>query len=295
MLVVLTTGNRSGVLQPRHSQPATAQTNKSQTTGRSVTVPTTPPGGGRCGEQMQLSSVRWCARTLRHWRATVVTRRAVDLAIAIGLFIVVATSVGPDAAYAHDVVVSSMPAAGSVVQQAPRAITLKFQGSVTRAAVEVTNGCGTTVSTAVTTSGAQVTAALGGQDAADDNPRTEDTERSSQWNVTWRAVGGDGHLTQGEVPFVVRGKPRCEGSDDNATGTAPGTPGSSPVGTAPDTAAGTPADPVGAVTPEQPAQDTASETQSGGFPMLPVVAAILALLGALAAALVTGRSPRSQS
>jgi methionine-rich copper-binding protein CopC len=209
---------------------------------------------------MQLSTGRPGPRTI--------ARRALDIALGIGLLVVVTTSVSPEAAYAHDTVASSVPAAGSTVALVPDTVTVRFEGTVSRAAVEVTDGCGDRVPVRVTVAGTRLTAALQRDPAADAG-----AARAARWTAGWKAVGSDGHLVHGEIPFTVRDTrcgsgPALTADDDSAGHGGAGHFGGSGVGAQADTA-------------------PAAETR--GLPMLPVGAAILAVLGLLAVALTRRR------
>jgi methionine-rich copper-binding protein CopC len=205
---------------------------------------------------MQLNWIRPGARTLSRPRTRVLARRAFDLAVAIGLFLVVATTFGSDPAFAHERLVSSTPAPGATLVEAPRSVALRFQGQVTGVSVDVRDACGRTVPGEVTISGAQVTAAV-----RQDRLAAAAAERSGQWNVTWRAVGADGHLIEGHVPFVVRGMTSCA--------------------------------PAAAVQ----AQDLAESAPRmvSDFPMMPIGVAILVLLALIAAALLRRRPAAARS
>jgi methionine-rich copper-binding protein CopC len=205
---------------------------------------------------MQLESVR--SGTRPSVRARV--RRLVDLGIAVALFLVISTSSDTDAAYAHDSVVSSTPSAGATLTTAPGTVTVRFAGRVSRAAVDVRDACGRSVPAEVTTTATEVTATL--TPVPMPVPAAATGDRSGQWNVAWQVVGGDGHLVKGQVPFLVRSAPDC--------------------GTAAEAAA------PGATT-------EAATTEASGLPMMPIAAAILALLGLLGVALLRRRPAVARS
>jgi methionine-rich copper-binding protein CopC len=196
---------------------------------------------------MRLNWIRPGARTLSRPRTRFLARRAFDLAVAIVLFVVVATTFGSEPASAHERVVSSTPAPGATLVAAPESVALRFQGRVTGVSVDVRDACGRSLPGEVTISGAQVTATVRPESLA-----AADIERSGQWNVTWRAVGADGHLAEGHVPFVVRGVTSC------------------------------------AQAAAVQAQDLAGSAPRmvADFPMMPIGVAILVLLALLAAALL---------
>jgi methionine-rich copper-binding protein CopC len=136
--------------------------------------------------------------------------RALRAVLAAGAIAVAAVTVGTGTAYAHDSVASSTPAVGSVVGQPPRTVTIRFDGTVIRASAEITNSCGETVPTRVAVSGPTVSVALGSAVAGRGTTRravaqSDDAAGAGQWAVRWQAVGSDGHLTSGHVPFSVHG------------------------------------------------------------------------------------------
>jgi hypothetical protein len=200
-----------------------------------------------------------------------VARRMLDIVLGAGLLVVVTTSVSPEAAYAHDTVASSVPAAGSTVAQAPDTVTVRFEGTVSRAAVEVTDGCGARVPVRVTVAGSRLTAALQRGPVA---PGTG-AARPAGWTAEWKAVGSDGHLVQGTIPFTVRGD-RCDSGTTPIT--ADGSTAHDETATAHARASGMNAQ-----------ADAAPATETSGLPMLPVGAAIIAVLALLAVALTRRR------
>jgi methionine-rich copper-binding protein CopC len=201
-----------------------------------------------------------------------VARRMLDIALGAGLLVVV-TSVSPEAAYAHDTVTSSVPADGSIVAQAPDTVTVRFEGAVSRATVDVTDGCGDRVPVRVTVAGSRLTAALRR------DPATPGTgaARPARWTAAWRVAGSDGHLVRGTISFTVRDD-RCadESTADDETGhqnagheDAKAEAGASGV---------------------DAKADAAHATETRNLPMLPVGAAIIVVLALLALAL-TRRHP----
>jgi methionine-rich copper-binding protein CopC len=161
--------------------------------------------------------------------------------LAAGAIAVTAVTVGTGTAYAHDSVASSTPAVGSVVGQPPRTVTIRFDGTVIRASAEITNSCGETVPTRVTVSGPTVSVALESAVAGRGTTRRavaqSDAAGAGQWAVRWQAVGSDGHLTSGHVPFSLHGT-ACDtavtvpdGSETVVLGAADSVPGDTPAAT----------------------------------------------------------------
>lgn len=193
-------------------------------------------------------------------------RRTVDVVLAAMLLLVVTTSIDAEAAHAHETVTSSNPAAGSVLATIPRTVVVQFVGKVSRAAVTLTDSCGQEVPGRVTVSGSRASAALlvggsaagtwagGGRDAA-----------PSRWVVRWQAVGSDGHVVSGQIPFTVMST-RC-------------------------LATTMPSEPPTVTRDQGQAASTAADAPvSRNLPMLPVGAAMLTVLAFLAVAL-TRRHP----
>ncbi|WP_165362758.1 copper resistance CopC family protein [Promicromonospora panici] len=122
---------------------------------------------------------------------------------------VVATIATAAPASAHDKLISSDPASGQTLAEAPSAVSLTFSADVLDmgAAVVVSDDGGTDwVSAAPMVDGPTVTAAL--------DPGMADTG----YEIRWRVVSSDGHPISGVVPFAVGdGKPA-----DAAEGTGSG-------------------------------------------------------------------------
>lgn len=158
------------------------------------------------------------------------------------------------AASAHTSLVSSDPADGSVLQQAPAAVTLTFDEDLLAGAstISINLADGTVVeSRAVEPNGSSVSLPWPAGLSAGD------------YQVAYRVVSGDGHPVTGAVSFTVTGEPSPGPSDD-----VPSDEGLSP------NPAATPFAP--------PAPDVAVEDGSG----LPVAASILAGAAGAAAVIV---------
>lgn len=111
----------------------------------------------------------------------------------------------PQPALAHDELVSSDPADGATVQEAPDELTLTFSGQIAEvgAAVAVTDASGTSV--------------------VDDDPEVEgvtvvqdlvDDLAAGDYEVVWRVTSQDGHPISGTFGFVVAEGAAADGSDD---------------------------------------------------------------------------------
>ena len=123
------------------------------------------------------------------------------LAVAVVAMLATAAS-----ASAHDRLISSDPAAGQSLTEAPDTVSLTFSADVldVGAAVVVSDDGGTDwVSAAPTVDGTTVTAVL--------DPGLPE----AGYQVRWRVVSSDGHPITGVVPFVV-GDGSTDGSTDGA-------------------------------------------------------------------------------
>ncbi|MFC7876417.1 copper resistance protein CopC [Isoptericola sp. NPDC057391] len=123
----------------------------------------------------------------RRRRAAVLIAAALAAALSPVLGVAVAQP-----ASAHDRLLSSDPADGATVDEAPGRITLVFSADVLAAGaqVAVTTPDGT-VPAEVTVDGDEAVAAL-----PDDLP-------GGEWDVSWRVVSSDGHPIEGELAFTV--------------------------------------------------------------------------------------------
>lgn len=113
---------------------------------------------------------------------------------------------------AHNVLISSTPAADSVLSAAPASIVLVFDQNVepTYAKVAVTVAGHDPVEITPTVNGPTVTADLGTAGLPDDPP----TGAAVAWRVGYRVVSADGHPVSGIVDFSV-------GAATTPTDTAP--------------------------------------------------------------------------
>lgn len=131
--------------------------------------------------------------------------------VVVGLAVaVVALCATAAPASAHDKLVSSDPASGQVLQEAPAEVSLTFSADVLDmgAAVVVTDGGDTDrVSAAPSIDGPTVTAVL--------DPGLPD----GGYEIRWRVVSSDGHPITGIVPFAVGdGENPGAGADAGAAG-----------------------------------------------------------------------------
>ncbi|GGM38239.1 copper resistance protein CopC [Promicromonospora citrea] len=162
-----------------------------------------------------------------------------------GAVVVLLTTAVP--ASAHDKLVSSDPAPGQVLDQAPVTVSLTYSADILDmgAAVVVSGDDGTDwVSTAPVIDGPTVTAELdAGLPAA-------------AYEIRWRVVSEDGHPITGVVPFTVG-----DGDSDGGGNGDDGTDGGGAVTVAPSSAAG-----VVGPAPQERAQERSQVAQEGEAP-----------------------------
>jgi copper resistance protein C len=102
--------------------------------------------------------------------------------------------VGPNAAWAHAIIVSSSPAAGATVSGDAVAIRLHFNSRIDHARSKLTlfapNGASQVLTAA--------------PDASADELNADATSLSSgAWRLRWQVLSVDGHITRGDIPFTV--------------------------------------------------------------------------------------------
>ena len=95
-------------------------------------------------------------------------------------------------AFAHTHLKSTIPADGSVLQAAPKNITLKFEGEVQLTAVSLTGKEGKEQPLAKLPAGMAKEAVV-----------SLPTLAAGQYVVKWRAAGHDGHVVSGQLKFTV--------------------------------------------------------------------------------------------
>ncbi|UWU94884.1 copper resistance CopC family protein [Bradyrhizobium sp. CB1015] len=100
----------------------------------------------------------------------------------------------PNAACAHAIIVSSSPAAGATVSGDAVAISLHFNSRIDRARSKLTllapNGAAQALTPAA--------------DAPADELKAEAKRLSGgAWRLRWQVLSVDGHITRGDIPFIV--------------------------------------------------------------------------------------------
>lgn len=162
--------------------------------------------GSACGHGRPITPAATGIGRLDQVLSSGIHRRLIAvLGVLTGLF--VATIASP--AFAHDELLSTDPASGSVLESPPETLTLTFSGVLL-------SGDGTTDVVVTGADGADLTA---GEPVLDGVRVTQPLEGSASGTVTvaWRVVSSDGHPISGEFAFAV-------GED-----TSPATPAPSPA------------------------------------------------------------------
>lgn len=150
-------------------------------------------------------------------------RRALSLIVVFGLLLGL-----PSFASAHSKVVSSDPADGAKLEQAPAKVTIIFNDELQSegASVVVTDANGTVVDQGD-----------GGVDLSDTERKTmsvslKDGLGAGSYTVTWKVVGDDGHEVSGTIGFAVGDAPLpvtqpADDHHDDSPNTMPATGGES--------------------------------------------------------------------
>ncbi|GAB6937844.1 copper resistance CopC family protein [Isoptericola variabilis] len=144
-------------------------------------------------------------------------RRALAVLLAAVAVPVLGLAVAQPAS-AHDRLLSSDPADGASVDEAPAQITLVFSADVLAAGaqVAVTTPDGT-VPADVTVDGDEAVAALPA-----DLP-------GGDWDVAWRVVSSDGHPIEGDLSFTVAAAPASPSPSPSAVSSGTPSPTTSPT------------------------------------------------------------------
>ena len=116
----------------------------------------------------------------------------------IGGFVALALAgwiaLGPVAACAHAIVVSSVPAAGAVVHDKSGRVTVRFNSRIdpVRSRLMLVRADGTAITLELTdTLGPDTLAATVGELAP------------GSYRLRWQVLAIDGHITRGDIPFTV--------------------------------------------------------------------------------------------
>jgi methionine-rich copper-binding protein CopC len=101
---------------------------------------------------------------------------------------------GPNAAVAHAIILSSAPAAGATVSGDAVAIRLHFNSRIDRARSKLT----------LLAPDGTVQALTPAADAPADELKADAARLSGgAWRLRWQVLSVDGHITRGDIPFIV--------------------------------------------------------------------------------------------
>jgi copper resistance protein C len=117
-----------------------------------------------------------------------------EFVIAI-VVLLAAITCSPRAAWAHAVLRSSTPAAGSAIPAGEVALTLKYNSRVDplRSSLSLLGP-----------DGKVIPLVIGPQQAAEVLSSKIGLSAEGKYLLRWQALSGDGHITRGEIPFSVR-------------------------------------------------------------------------------------------
>jgi methionine-rich copper-binding protein CopC len=110
------------------------------------------------------------------------------------LLLAAAIALGPVAARAHAIVVSSIPAAGAVVHDKSGTVVVRFNSRIdkvrSRLLLVRADGTSTALELGETPSPDTLTAAVG-------------ELAPGAYRLRWQVLATDGHITRGDIPFTV--------------------------------------------------------------------------------------------
>ncbi|MGH2701846.1 MAG: copper resistance CopC family protein [Actinomycetota bacterium] len=169
---------------------------------------------------------------------------------------------GAGAAFAHGETVKTDPKKNASLTAAPAIVTVDLSEPPTDGSLfEVTDGCGRNVASHVTVKGNELIAHL-------------EAGQPGKWRAAYQIVSAaDGHPSDGSWTFTVDGTAACNdeaGSTNNTPAPTESATGDTGVTTEPEDDA------------ERVAGTPASDSDDGGFPVIPVVVGAVAVLGAAA-------------
>lgn len=181
---------------------------------------------------------------------------------------------GAPAAYAHDRLLSSDPAEGAVLNQAPTQAVLTFSADVEEVGtvVELQDDTGQAVAVpASTVQGADVTTDLPGD------------LQGGEYSLIYRVTSSDGHPISGQVAFTLP----ATAPTPSATPTPPSTPAQPSTAPTPTAPSGPPTTGPAPTSSDAPASATAASDEE--LPWTPVLIALAVLVMGGAAAVVAVR------
>lgn len=156
------------------------------------------------------------------------------LAVPAGLSVAIAIATAP-AAWAHSTLISSSPAADSVLAAPPARIELVFNEQIRdfQPRIAVTVGDHDPVEVTPVVDGTTVSADLTGVPVPDDGAAGS-TVGAVAWKVGYRVVSADGHPVTGLVPFSVGDGPAAGSGSPTAGSPTAGSPAAADAGPAVD-------------------------------------------------------------
>lgn len=114
--------------------------------------------------------------------------------LSLSVFVLVAaTTISPDHASAHAILIDSQPAARATVPPGPAVVTLRFNSRVDHARSRM----------ALRANGTETPLPVDPACAADSLSATA-TLAPGSYVVRWQVLAVDGHITRGDVPFTVQ-------------------------------------------------------------------------------------------
>lgn len=184
---------------------------------------------------------------------------------ASALLIVVGVLVPAGVAAAHTEVVSTRPAAGAILDEAPESVIITFNEELLAASVEAS---------IIGSDGALVTAATPAVDGTVVTIPWPQDQPPGAYEVAYRVASGDGHPVTGSIAFSF------------AAGSSAASPSASPSEQAPSSP------PAGSSSPV-PSPAAASEPgQSGGFAVNPFFIGVLLVIAAIVGGVLAVRRRR---
>lgn len=100
----------------------------------------------------------------------------------------------PQPSFAHSVVVSSQPAAGSTITGLTCRVRIVFNNRIdaSRSRIQMMDTANTATTVAVT-----------GDDTRSSLNATFEAPRPGPWQVEWQVLSADGHIVRGRIPFTI--------------------------------------------------------------------------------------------
>jgi methionine-rich copper-binding protein CopC len=168
---------------------------------------------------------------------------------------------GASAALGHGETVKTDPKKNATLSAVPHSVAVDLSEPPTNGSLfKVTDGCARNVAAHVTIEGNRLLAHI-------------DEGQPGKWTAAYQIVSAaDGHPSDGNWTFTVEGEADCGEEDASTTGTPAPT----------ESATGDSGDSSESEHNERVAGTPASDSDDGSFPLIPVVAGAIAVLGAAA-------------